>query len=33
VVVGTHAGDDVVRVPPFDAIEISLGRWWLPGPS
>ena len=31
VVVGTHAGDEVARVEPFDAIELRLGRWWLPG--
>jgi Uma2 family endonuclease len=30
IVVGTHGGDDVVRVEPFAATPISLGRWWLP---
>jgi Uma2 family endonuclease len=30
VVLGTHAGDEVVRVEPFDAIELCLGRWWMP---
>jgi Uma2 family endonuclease len=30
VVVGTYGGDDVVRVEPFAAIELALGRWWLP---
>jgi Uma2 family endonuclease len=31
VVVATHAGDAVVRAEPFDAIELRLRRWWLPG--
>ena len=30
VVVGTHAGDDAVRAEPFDAVELRLGRWWMP---
>jgi Uma2 family endonuclease len=25
-----HDGDDVVRAAPFDAIELTLERWWLP---
>ena len=25
-----HAADDLVRVAPFDAIELALDRWWLP---
>ena len=25
-----HGGDDVVRAAPFDAIELTLDRWWLP---
>lgn len=29
-VVGTHAGNDAVRVEPFEAIELCLERWWLP---
>jgi Uma2 family endonuclease len=29
-VVGTHAGNDAVRVEPFEAIELRLERWWLP---
>ena len=29
-VAGTHAGNDVVRVEPFEAIELRLERWWLP---
>ena len=29
-VVTTHAGDAVVRVAPFEAVEIRLSRWWLP---
>jgi hypothetical protein len=31
VVVGTHAGPAVVRVEPFETIELALGRWWMPG--
>ena len=30
IVVGTHAGDDAVRAEPFDAVELQLGRWWMP---
>jgi hypothetical protein len=30
VVVGTHAGDDAVQAEPFDAVELRLGRWWMP---
>lgn len=30
--VTVHATDEVVRVPPFAAIEIALERWWLPEP-
>jgi len=30
VVVGTHAGDESVRAEPFDAVELHLGRWWMP---
>ena len=30
VVVGTHAGDEAVRAEPFDAVELRLGRWWMP---
>jgi Uma2 family endonuclease len=30
VVVDTHAGDAVVRVEPFEAAEMRLGRWWPP---
>ena len=30
VVVGTHAGDEVVRAEPFDAVALGLQRWWLP---
>lgn len=29
VVLGTHAGDDVVRAEPFDALPLTLTRWWL----
>jgi|SRR5262245_12517855 len=29
VVAATHAGEDVVRVEPFDAIDIRLARLWL----
>jgi Uma2 family endonuclease len=31
IVAAAHGGDDVVRAEPFDAIEIRLARWWLPG--
>jgi Uma2 family endonuclease len=27
-----HDGDALVRVPPFDAVELELSRWW-PGPE
>ena len=30
VVVATHAGEAVVRVEPFDAVELPLTRWWVP---
>jgi Uma2 family endonuclease len=30
VVVDTHVGDVVARIEPFDAIELRLGRWWVP---
>ena len=33
VVASVHGGDDVARVTPFDAIEVALGRWWLPETS
>lgn len=29
-VVANHGGDNVVRAEPFDAIELTLARWWLP---
>ena len=29
-VASTHGGDDVARAEPFDAVELALGRWWLP---
>ena len=28
-VLGTRAGDEVVRVEPFEAAELDLARWWL----
>jgi len=31
VVANNFGGDDVVRAEPFDAIELALERWWLPG--
>lgn len=31
VVVENFGGDDVVRAVPFDAIQLDLARWWLPG--
>jgi Uma2 family endonuclease len=30
VVVGTHAGHDLVRAEPFDAVGLELRRWWMP---
>jgi Uma2 family endonuclease len=30
VVTATFGGSEVVRAEPFDAIELQLGRWWLP---
>jgi hypothetical protein len=30
VVVDNFGGDDRVRAEPFDAVELGLGRWWLP---
>ncbi|MBI5480486.1 MAG: Uma2 family endonuclease [Deltaproteobacteria bacterium] len=27
---GAHAGGERVRAEPFDAVELDLGRWWLP---
>jgi Uma2 family endonuclease len=26
----THGGDEIVRAEPFEAVELSLSRWWLP---
>ena len=26
----THEGDEIVRAEPFEAVELSLSRWWLP---
>lgn len=31
VVAGTHGGGETVRVEPFEAVEIRLAHWWLPG--
>jgi len=28
----THSGDAAVRCEPFEAVELSLSRWWLPEP-
>jgi Uma2 family endonuclease len=28
---GTFEGDAVVRAVPFDAVEIEIGGWWVPG--
>ena len=28
-----HAGGDLVRAPPFDAIELELAALWLPEPA
>ena len=30
VVLDTYAGEDTVRAEPFDAVELRLGRWWMP---
>ena len=30
IVVGVRGGNETVRLEPFDAIEITLDRWWLP---
>jgi len=30
VVTATHAGDTAVRAEPFDAVELRVGRWWVP---
>lgn len=32
VVAATHGGDGPLRAEPFDAVELTLGRWWL-GPA
>src|SRR5436190_62936 len=32
-VVSSHAEDEVAQVDPFTAVEIRLGRWWLPTES
>jgi Uma2 family endonuclease len=29
-VLGSHGGDDPVRVHPFAEVEMRLARWWLP---
>jgi Uma2 family endonuclease len=31
IVANNFGGDDVVRAEPFDAVELALDRWWLPG--
>lgn len=31
VVAAQHGGDDVVRVEPFEAVELALDRFWPPG--
>jgi hypothetical protein len=33
VVLGTYAGEDIVRAEPFEAVELCLGRWWMPRSS
>lgn len=30
VVVETYAGDDTARAEPFAAVDLRLGRWWMP---
>ena len=32
VVAAVHAGDEPVRIEPFDAIELDVARWWLETP-
>ncbi len=29
VLAATHAGDDAIRAEPFDAIALTMRRWWL----
>jgi Uma2 family endonuclease len=29
VLVATHAGDDAIRAEPFDALALTMRRWWL----
>lgn len=29
--VGTHTGDGPIRAVPFDAVELTMRRWWLEG--
>jgi Uma2 family endonuclease len=31
IVIATHEGDDAVRAEPFDAIALTMKRWWLEG--
>ena len=31
IVAGVHAGDGPVRIEPFEAVELTIGRWWLEG--
>jgi Uma2 family endonuclease len=28
-----HGGEERVRIPPFEAVELEIGRWWLPEDS
>ncbi len=28
-----HAGDVLVRAEPFEAVELDLSTWWMPGPA
>lgn len=30
VLVGQHEGAEKIRAEPFDAVELEMGRWWLP---
>jgi Uma2 family endonuclease len=31
VVAATHGGDDAIRAEPFDAVALTMRRWWLEG--
>ena len=33
VLLASHAGDERIRAVPFDAVELSLARWWILDPT